>query len=126
MADKKDLQQLLCAVRDYFLFTDDDGRISVSDAIDGNLFDRICDAIAALEASRAALTEQKGGYCADCNRWGGEHAEGCQRRPERFHAPRAALPEPVACRFVDHTGDYVYSTAIYPGAELLYAAPEGK
>lgn len=30
---------------------------------------------------------------------------------------------PVACRFVDTTGDYVYSTIVYPDSELLYAAP---
>jgi hypothetical protein len=39
-------------------------------------------------------------------------------------APSAAPgdAQPVACRFVDHTGDYVYSTVVYPSAQPLYAA----
>lgn len=31
-----------------------------------------------------AAQQQATGYCADCNNWGGAHADGCQKRPERF------------------------------------------
>lgn len=42
---QEDMIQLLKDVRDHFLFDDDDGQMVVSDAIDSDLFDRICKAI---------------------------------------------------------------------------------
>lgn len=36
------------------------------------------------EGPSAQGRTEGGGYCADCNSWGGEHKDGCQRRPERF------------------------------------------
>jgi hypothetical protein len=35
-------------------------------------------------APAPAAQQAEAGYCADCNSWGGEHRDGCKRRPERF------------------------------------------
>lgn len=39
---------------------------------------------AALANRASSAKAEKGGYCADCNSWGGEHKDNCERRPERF------------------------------------------
>lgn len=79
---------------------------------------------------RAALTnrassakaEQKGGYCADCNSWGGEHKDNCKRRPERLFT--AATPASDTRAAVPDGANWYRKTALVKAEQFLPA--EGK